>query len=104
MRLQCTSLVSVDTGDGVTIIDSSAFSRCTSLKRVTIGLSVKTINAYAFDRCSSLTEAYFDVTSGWKYVKPTPLVSEDIASSKLSYPSTAAGSLLGITNWTMARS
>lgn len=45
----------VDIGNLVTSIGSSAFSRCSSLTSVAIPDSVTSIGSYAFSRCSSLT-------------------------------------------------
>ncbi len=51
----CTALVSVDIGDGVTNIGDWAFAGCTALASVIIGGGVTTIGYGAFSGCSSLT-------------------------------------------------
>ena len=50
-----TNLVSVEIGDCVTSIGSSAFQGCTSLIICTIGSGVTSIGNYAFASCSGLT-------------------------------------------------
>lgn len=50
-----TDLVSVDIGDCVTIINTSAFDSCGSLTELTIPNSVTSIGDAAFQNCSSLT-------------------------------------------------
>lgn len=51
----CSSLTSVEIGDGVTSIGEYAFRNCSSLTSVTIGDSVTSIENGAFLSCSSLT-------------------------------------------------
>lgn len=52
----CTSLRSVQFGNGVTSIASYAFSGCTSLEQVELPNSLNTIGSYAFKGCDGLTE------------------------------------------------
>ena len=50
----CTSLISVAIGDGVTSIGSAAFLSCSALESVTISDSVTSIETLAFALCTSL--------------------------------------------------
>jgi len=50
----CTSLASVNIGNGVTSIGYNAFSGCTNLTSVNIGNGVTSIRLYAFYNCTSL--------------------------------------------------
>lgn len=59
------SLLSVDTGDSVTTVGTSAFEGCTNLAQVTIGAEVKLIKMSAFSACHNLSNAVFAVTDGW---------------------------------------
>lgn len=52
----------VEIGNGVTVIDSSAFSNCISLENVTIGNAVVEIGDNAFYNCQSLKSVSFPST------------------------------------------
>lgn len=58
-----TNLVSVEIGDCVTSIDSSAFSSCSSLTSCTIGSGITSIGKAAFDGCNSLTSITVEATT-----------------------------------------
>ena len=54
----CVNLVSVDLGDGLTVISESAFSGCKSLRNIRLGESLTTIGRQAFQYCDSLESVY----------------------------------------------
>lgn len=59
---------SVKINDGVTFIDSNAFSRCPNLLEIDIPDSVTEMRTYAFSECSSLTKA--KLSSNLLTIKP----------------------------------
>ena len=61
----CSSLTSVEIGDGVTSIGDNAFAYCDGLTSVVIPDSVMSIGTNAFNNCSSLTSITFEDTSTW---------------------------------------
>ncbi|MDE6705726.1 MAG: leucine-rich repeat domain-containing protein [Treponemataceae bacterium] len=67
---RCTSLVSVTIPDGVTAIDPGAFSGCTSLVSVTIPGSVTYIGGEVFGGCTSIEEIQFNGTRAqWQAIQ-----------------------------------
>ncbi len=51
----CTSLISIDIPEGVSVLGGSAFSFCTALTNIVIPDTVSSIGAYAFEDCYALT-------------------------------------------------
>ena len=89
----CTSLTSVEIGEGVTSIGIRAFYYCTSLTSVEIGDSVTSIGNYAFEYCTSLTSVVIgdSVTSIGEraFYNCTSLTSVEIGDSVTSIGSYA---------------
>lgn len=55
MFRDCTSLKSVEIGEGIKVIDSDAFSGCSSLKTINLPESLNAIGSCAFQNCISLS-------------------------------------------------
>ena len=63
----CTGLVSVAIGDGITNISFNAFLGCSNITSITIPASVTKIGDGAFYGCNSLTTVYYTGTEQqWK--------------------------------------
>ncbi len=61
----CTSLETIDFGQGVTNIGESAFIGCLSLKTIKIGSSLSNIEPRAFGTCTALSEVHLDDVGMW---------------------------------------
>ena len=66
--LDCTSLVSVEFGEGIHYIGEWAFRECTSLQKIILPPKLETIGAVAFYGCTSATELFIPKTlTVWEY-------------------------------------
>ena len=52
---ECTSLVTIDLGEGISTIGESAFERCTSLGAVALPDSITSLGEYSFYKCSGMS-------------------------------------------------
>ena len=62
---ECSSLTSVEIGDGVTSIGGNAFDGCRSLTNIDIPDSVTSIGKSAFYNCTSLKGVYISDVAAW---------------------------------------
>ena len=97
---------SLQSGSGLKIIESDAFTWCTRLTSIELPASVTNINGYAFDHCSSLRSVEIpnsvtDVGS-WAFRDCTGLTDVTIGSGVTSIETTVFQDCTGLTSITVA--
>lgn len=84
----------IDLPNSLTYIGDNVFRNCSSLVSINFPNSLIDIRNNAFNGCSSLATAYFGNPNGWAtYDSNTSSYSNNLSSSNLSNPSTAAAYL-----------
>lgn len=86
-------LVDVILSNGVTRIQSFAFTSCNRLESITVSSSVSSIGSCAFNSCYNLERVTFESTNGWFIFEDTE--SESGTSVDVSDPETNAELLTG---------
>lgn len=93
--MNCTSLKSAVTGNGLKVIKTQTFARCTALKTVVIGENVEEIEKAAFDGCTALESAVFLDTVYWNISKEGWQTSSPVTAEQINDPAQAAQLLYG---------